>query len=118
MSEIQKMLYTDEDGKEYEILIENKSAVNLPDADVDEGRGSRGDRSETIIKMQQAREMIRGYAAYALSAFKDFGVAEIEEITLKFGLKIGGKAGIPFITEGTAESNLEIEVKCKFPKGT
>ncbi len=68
--------------------------------------------------MQQSRELIRSYAAYALSAFKNFSAADIEEITLKFGLNIGGKAGIPFITEGTAESNLEIEVKYKFSKAT
>ncbi len=59
--------------------------------------------------------MIRGYALYALGAFKDFGAAEIAEVKQKFGLKIGGKAGIPYITEGTTESNLEIEVTCKFP---
>jgi hypothetical protein len=75
----------------------------------------RGLQTDAIVKMQQARQMIRAYTAYAVSAFKDFGAAEVEEITLKFGLKLGGKAGIPYITEGKAESNLEIEVKCKFP---
>jgi hypothetical protein len=60
--------------------------------------------------------MIRGYALYALSAFKDFQGAKVEEVTLKFGLKLGGKAGIPYITEGSAESNLEISVKCTFPE--
>jgi hypothetical protein len=65
--------------------------------------------------MQQAQKMIRDYTMYALGAFKDFNTAEIEEVTLKFGIKMGGKAGIPYITEGSAESNLEIEVKCKFP---
>ena len=34
--------------------------------------------------------------------------------TLKFGMKFDPKAGIPYITEGTAESHLEIQVKCKF----
>ena len=36
-------------------------------------------------------------------------------MTLKFGMKIGGKAGLPIFTEGTAESNFEVCVKCKFP---
>jgi NTP-dependent ternary system trypsin peptidase co-occuring protein len=72
-------------------------------------------RTDAIARMQQARQMIRVYTLYALSAFKDFNTAEIEEVTLKFGIKMGGKAGIPYITEGSAESNLEIQVKCKFP---
>ncbi|WP_292760458.1 CU044_2847 family protein [Nostoc sp. NOS(2021)] len=55
-------------------------------------------------------------SAYAIGAFKNLGAAEVEEVTLKFGLKIGGKTGIPFVTEGSAESNFEIEVKCKFPE--
>ena len=28
---------------------------------------------------------------------------------------IGGKAGIPMLTEGSTESNFEIQVECKFP---
>ncbi|MCC5665905.1 hypothetical protein LC653_18755 [Nostoc sp. CHAB 5784] len=40
----------------------------------------------------------------------------MEEVRLKFGIKLRGKAGIPYITECSAESNLEIEVKCKFPE--
>lgn len=59
--------------------------------------------------------MNRAYTVYALSAFKDFNTAEIEEVILKFGIKMDGKAAIPYITEGSAESNLEIQVKCKFP---
>jgi hypothetical protein len=44
-----------------------------------------------------------------------FSEAEVEEVTIKFGIKLGGKTGIPFVTEGSAESNFEFEVKCKFP---
>ena len=65
--------------------------------------------------MREARQTVRGYVVCALSAFKDFKFTDVEEVTLKFGMKVGGKAGIPYITEGTAESNLEIQVKCKFP---
>jgi len=38
----------------------------------------------------------------------------VEEISLKFGIKLGGKTGIIF-TEGSAEGSMEISVKCKFP---
>ncbi len=119
MAEVQRLLI-EEDGESYEVYVESKSTPTMPltvpssqDDDDDESYGFPS--NDAIIKMQQARHMIRGYTKYALSAFKDFGAAEIEEVTLKFGLKLGGKAGIPYITEGTAESNLEIQVKCKLP---
>ncbi len=111
MSELQRFNF-EADGQIYEINISPTATEKA--ADPFERRGV-GVQTDAIAKMQQARQMIRGYAMYALSAFKDFGAAEIEEVTLKFGLKLGGKAGIPYITEGSAESNLEIQVKCKFP---
>ena len=116
MSEIQRM-EIEENGETYEIYIETKekSDFSEPTRGVRMRPGEKGINDKVIIKMKEARQMIRGYAAYALSAFKDFKVAQVEEVTLKFGMKLGGKAGIPYITEGTAESNLEIEVKCKFP---
>lgn len=116
MSEVQRLLIEDGD-QTYEIYIESKSTPNIPppqDQEYDPAKGY-GFKEDAITKMREARQMIRGYSLYALSAFKDFGAAEIEEVTLKFGMKLGGKTGIPYITEGTAESNLEIQVKCKFP---
>ena len=111
MSELERFAF--EEGKEvYEVTID-EAATSQEDSPFDEERDVR---SDAINRMQQARVLIRSYATYAVMAFKDFGAAEVEEITLKFGIKMGGKAGIPYITEGSAESNLEIEVKCKFPK--
>jgi Trypsin-co-occurring domain 1 len=118
MSDIQRLQIT-ENGKSYDLFIENKSIPDFqaPASPSSTQRpGSMGPREDAIVKMQQARQMIRGYVTYALSAFEDFEGANIEEVNLKFGLKIGGKAGIPYITEGSAESNLEISVKCTFPK--
>jgi flagellar hook assembly protein FlgD len=119
MSESQlEILSFEENGESYEIYIESKAnkevSVSSSSDNYDTGEISMG-YNPALEKLEQARKMMRGYAMYAISAFKDFGAAEIEEVTLKFGMKIGGKAGIPFITEGTAESNLEIEVKCKIP---
>ena len=77
------------------------------------GRG-RGGNSRTV-EMKKAAKMIRGYTAYVISAFRNFSAANVEEVKISFGLKVGGKAGIPYITEGSAESNVAIEVKCTFP---
>ncbi|MEH2173338.1 CU044_2847 family protein [Nostoc sp.] len=116
MSEVQQLFFQ-ADGEIEQIEI-NVIATEITSEieEEDDGIEYKDVRTDAIARMQQARQMIRSYTIYALSAFKDFNTAEIEEVSLKFGIKLGGKAGIPYITEGSAESNLEIQVKCKFPE--
>ena len=57
---------------------------------------------------------IRTYTTYTMNAFKDMATANVESVTLEFGLKVGGEAGVPYVTKGTAESNLKITVRCSF----
>lgn len=57
---------------------------------------------------------IRTYTTYTMNAFKDMATANVEKVTLEFGLKVGGEAGVPYVTKGTAESNLKITVECSF----
>jgi hypothetical protein len=57
---------------------------------------------------------IRTYTSYTMNAFKDMSTANVERVTLEFGLKVGGEAGVPYVTRGTAESNLKITVECSF----
>ncbi len=57
---------------------------------------------------------IRTYTNYTMNAFKDMATANVEKVTLEFGLKVGGEAGVPYVTKGTAESNLKITVQCSF----
>ncbi|MGV0108128.1 CU044_2847 family protein [Nostoc sp. DSM 114160] len=116
MSEVQQLFF-EADGEIEQIEI-NVTATEITSEieEDDDGIEYKDVRTDAIARMQQARQMIRSYTIYALSAFKDFNTAEIEEVSLKFGIKLGGKAGIPYITEGSAESNLEIQVKCKFPE--
>ena len=59
---------------------------------------------------------IRGYTHYTLNAFRKVANANIDKVTLEFGIQIEGKAGIPYITEGTAASNLKVTVECSFPE--
>ncbi|MEH2337685.1 CU044_2847 family protein [Nostoc sp.] len=116
MSEVQQLFFQ-ADGEIEQIEI-NVTATEITQEiqQDDDGIEYKDVRTDAIARMQQARQMIRSYTIYALSAFKDFNTAEIEEVKLTFGIKLGGKAGIPYITEGSAESNLQIEVKCKFPE--
>ena len=66
-------------------------------------------------RFKNIESTIKAYTSHTLSAFKEIADANISKVTLEFGIKIGGKAGIPYVTEGTAESNLKITVECTFP---
>jgi len=57
---------------------------------------------------------IRTYTTHTLSAFKDMAHGNVDKVTLQFGIRVGGEAGVPYVTKGTAESNLSITVECSF----
>ncbi|MEB3360158.1 MAG: CU044_2847 family protein [Synechococcales bacterium] len=115
MSDVKRFQFED-NGEAFEIFIEAKSSPEIPVfSGDDDDPGGMGGVNDISVKMRQAQNMIRGYTLYALSAFKNLGDVNVEEISLKFGLKIGGKTGIPYITEGSADCNLEVSVKCVFP---
>lgn len=115
MTEVQRFQF-EENGEAYEIYIETKSAPEIPIRSTDDDDpGGMGIVDDITIKMRQAQNMIRGYTLYALNAFKDLQGANVEEVNLKFGLKVSAKTGIPYITEGSADCNLEISVKCSLP---
>jgi len=59
---------------------------------------------------------IRTYTKHTLSAFKDARSmgGNIDKVTLQFGIRLSGEAGVPYVTKGTAESNLSITVECSF----
>ena len=110
MSEVQQLVVKDENGEEFSIYIAPKE--QLDETDDEEGYRSA---DLTPVDLQKVHSTIRGYTTYAIGAFRNLSAVEVDKITLKFSLKIGGKAGIPLLTEGSAESNFEIQVECKFP---
>jgi hypothetical protein len=119
--QVQSLMIQDGDEK-LEIAIYTKNPVDFqpsqlpPDSKEDDEYESKGAKDVAITSMQEVHKYIRFYTKYAIGAFKNFAGADIEEINLKFGLKIGGKTGVPMLTEGSGEANFEIEVKCKFPE--
>lgn len=66
--------------------------------------------------MQMVQSTIRTYTVYCLNAFKDISLANVDEVTLEFGVNLSADAGIPYIASGKAQSNLKITVKCSFDK--
>ena len=113
------------------IYIEATEDVEVPEAVApdeekeltrgDLGKESKGVRETTqqIVTSFQALEgTIRAYTNHTLNAFRKVANANVNKVTLEFGLKVGGEAGVPYITKGTAESNLKITVECSFPDET
>jgi hypothetical protein len=120
-----------EDGTE--IYMEATENVVAPEASVNGNgdssgsteitRTSKGVNWETTSQIAQKHAAqsfkaiegtIRTYTTYTMNAFKDMATANVESVTLEFGLKVGGEAGVPYVTKGTAESNLKITVQCSF----
>ncbi|WP_373526735.1 CU044_2847 family protein [Nostoc sp.] len=44
----------------------------------------------------------------SINAFKKIPGGNIDKVTLEFGIKVGGEAGISYVTKDTAESNLKV----------
>ncbi len=89
----------------------------------DLGREKKGWEGATRTPQEQIRQSfqviestIRAYTNHTLNAFRRVGSGNIDKVTLEFGIKVGGKAGIPYVTEGSADSHLKIVVESSFPK--
>ncbi|MBW4624905.1 MAG: hypothetical protein KME49_05195 [Brasilonema octagenarum HA4186-MV1] len=113
MSEVQRLIIKD-DGEEYELYIQSKTVAEVPEInDEQEVYRGIGDILPTV-NIQDFHAKLRGYTKLALGAFSN--LPEAEEVTIKFGIKLGSKVGIPILVEGSSEGNFEIQVKCKFPE--
>jgi hypothetical protein len=129
MSNIQPYVVQDESGAEYTVYIQTSDEEmpkevqrggDLWDTEGDESYGVDRPRSTvtqaTLVQLREVNGTIRTYARFVIDAFKNMGGAEVEELNFKFGLKFSGGAKVPVLVNGSAESNFEVEVKCKFPK--
>jgi hypothetical protein len=118
MSDIEHLIIQDGD-EAIGVFVQSKTPSELPTPEAsppaDSEYESYGAKDAVIVQIQDIHKKIRGYTKLALGAFTNFSEAEVEEVTIKFGIKLGGKTGIPFVTESSAESNFEFEVKCKLP---
>lgn len=59
---------------------------------------------------------IKTYTKYTLNAFRDTALAEVEKVTLEFGVNVSGEGGVPYIATGTMGCNIKITVECAFPE--
>lgn len=111
------------------IYIEATEDVNIPvvntvvldeeeeeEALVGKGMSPEQIRQKMMQNFLSIQNTIRTYTVYTLNAFKQIPIAEVNKVTLEFGIEMGGEAGIPYVTKGTAKSNMKITVECSFPK--
>jgi len=75
-------------------------------------------QKQMVQSFQAIQGTIRAYTLYTLSAFKKVAIANVDKVPLEFGIELGGEAGVPYVTKGTAKSNLKITVECSFPEQT
>lgn len=83
----------------------------------EKGRGSstRSPQAQIRQNFNAIEGTIRTYTNHTLNAFRKIGSGNIDKVTLEFGVKVGGKAGIPYVTEGSTDCHLKIVVECSFP---
>ncbi|XOF35264.1 MAG: CU044_2847 family protein [Candidatus Electrothrix sp. YB6] len=80
------------------------------------GNSRSGAMSAALTQFQSMQNTIRGYTTQSLNAFRNLAGANVDKVTLEFGIRVGGEAGIPYVTKGSADSNIKITVECSFPK--
>ncbi|BAT53428.1 hypothetical protein NOS3756_23880 [Nostoc sp. NIES-3756] len=73
-------------------------------------------RQKMIQNFQIIQSTIHAYTVCSLKAFKQIPIPNVNKVTLEFGIELGGEAGIPYVTKGTAKSNMKITVECSFPE--
>ena len=95
-----------------EIPVEEEEEEGL----TDKGMSPEKLRQQIIQPAQIIESTIRAYTIIGLNAFKKRAIPNVDKVTLEFGIELGGEAGIPYVTKGTAKSNLKVTVECSFPK--
>ena len=116
MADVDRLVFEDEQGNDYTLFIEAAKALDLPDAS---RAGNDNDEYESMglsdvkVQLSEVHAKLQNYARYAIGAFQNVPFADVEEITLKFGVKVSGSTGIPILTHGSVEGDFHIEIKCK-----
>lgn len=80
------------------------------------GWGGRPADMPIAQSFQAIETTIKTYTKYTLNAFKDAALAEVQKVTLEFGVNVSGMGGVPYIAAGTVGCNIKVTVECAFPE--
>lgn len=121
-----KPIQLDDDTIIYIEVTEDVDVLEASEVEIDDSQETkpvkRGLKNSAEIQKQIIENFapisgtIRAYTIYSLNAFKKVAIANVDKVTLEFGIEVGGEAGVPYVTKGTAKSNLKITVECSFPE--
>lgn len=112
------------------IYVESEDAIAIPEPTVTPpseeatreslGLDEKGIADATIQQAMQRfsalESTLKTYTQRTLKAFKELGDANVDKVTLEFGINMGGEAGVPYVTKGTADCSLKVTVESSFPK--
>lgn len=96
------------------LVITEEPAEEEEEALTDKGISPEAVRKQMVQNFQIIQTTIRAYTVCSLNAFKQLPIPGVNKVTLEFGIELGGEAGIPYVTKGTAKSNLKVTVECSF----
>jgi len=77
----------------------------------DSGFEHKGIKEQASKAVGKLGDLIRAMTDTAAQALSESALGNVNKVTLEFGIKLGGEAGIPFITNGKAEGSVNIKVE-------
>lgn len=89
--------------------------VNFPDIPAetqdDTGFEHKGIKEQAKKAVDNLGDLIRSMSDTAAKALQESALGNVSKVTLEFGIKLGGEAGIPYIVNGTAEGSVNVKVE-------
>jgi len=103
-------------GEGRTVLVETDDEVSVPRSAAGT-MGYQPSRRDSALRADLGRvqRTLQGFVDGAVGALRDVD-ADVERVTLEFGLGLGGEAGIPFVTKGKAEGALRVTVQCNLSR--
>jgi hypothetical protein len=103
-------------GEGRTVLVEADDEVSVPRSAVGtmgyQRTGRDGALRADVARVQQT---LRGFVDGSVAALRDVS-ADVERVTLEFGVSLGGEAGVPFVTKGGTQGALKVTVQCNLAR--
>jgi hypothetical protein len=94
------------------VLVETDPEVSVPRSAVGALAYQRTGRDGAWrADVAQVQQTLRGFVDGSVAALQEVD-ADIERVTLEFGLSLGGDSGVPFIAKGGTAGALKVTVQC------
>ncbi|NBC14656.1 MAG: hypothetical protein GVY09_15240 [Gammaproteobacteria bacterium] len=98
------------------VLVETDEEISVPRSAVGamgyQRTGRDGAWRADLVRVQ---ETLRGFVEGSVGALRDVD-AELERVTLEFGVSLGGDAGVPYVTKGGTAGTLKVTVQCNLAR--